>query len=345
VSTTEARLATPVRRRRRLGWLLAASVLLLGVVAYLSLAIGSRSIEPGLVIDALRTPGLGGTDAMVVRELRVPRTLIGLAAGAALGLAGTLMQGLTRNPIADPGILGISSGAALGVVLAISGLGITGASGYIWFALAGAAAAAVVVYGISSTGIGGASPVRLALTGSAITAAIGSILTLVLLSNPATLNQYRFWAVGSLAGRSLDALIPLIPFLLVGGVLALALGRSLNLLAMGEDVARGLGQNVTRTRTLVAIGVVLLAGTATALAGPIVLLGLAVPHIARSVTGPDYRWILAYSVVIGAGLLVIADIIGRLVVSPGELEVGVVAAFLGAPVMIVLVRRSKVSSL
>jgi iron complex transport system permease protein len=315
------------------------------VTILVSLAIGSRAIVPSVVLDALFSPTDGNTDQMVVRDLRVPRTVIGLLAGAALGMAGTVMQGVTRNPLADPGLLGVNAGASLFVVLGISFFGVTQPSGFVWFAFAGAAAATAAVYAIGSSGRGGATPVKLALSGAALTAALTSIITLVLISDLDTLNLYRFWAVGSLVGRDLGTAAVVLPFLLVGAVLALVTTRSLNVLALGDDVARGLGQSLLRARASSALAIVLLCGAATALAGPLVFVGLVVPHLARRLSGSDYRWVLAYSVVLGPILLVAADIVGRLVAPPGELEAGLVVAFLGAPVLIAFARRSSVRSL
>jgi iron complex transport system permease protein len=319
---------------------LALAVALLVVAVALSFAVGARVIAPGTVLDALLSPGAGGNDGLVVRELRVPRTLIGLAAGAALGLAGTLMQGLTRNPLADPGLLGINAGASLAVVVAITWFGVTAATGYVWFAFAGAALAAVLVYGIGAARAG-ASPVRLALAGTAVTAVATSIITLVLLADLDTLDRYRFWSVGSLVGRDLATLGTVLPFAVVAAVLAAALLRPLNTLALGADVARGLGQRVGRVQVAAAVAVVVLCGAATAVAGPIVFVGLVVPHVARRFTGPDYRWIGVYSVLLGPALLLLADVAGRVIAPPGEVEAGLVVALLGAPALIALVRRNR----
>ncbi|HLT85845.1 MAG TPA: iron chelate uptake ABC transporter family permease subunit [Phototrophicaceae bacterium] len=344
--------AEPRRRsvpaRRRLLALGAATVLLVLAVAA-SLALGARDVPLGTVVEALTARVPGDNDHNVVLDQRLPRTVVGLLVGAALGLAGTVMQGITRNPLADPGLLGINAGASLAVVLSITVLGITSPAGYVWFAFAGAAAAMVVVYGIGSTGRTGTTPVKLALVGTALTAGITSVLTLLLLGSTSATNAYRFWAVGSLAGRGsgtgADVLLTLLPFLAVGAVLALLSGRALNLLSMGEDLARGLGLDIRRSRTIGMLAAVLLAGAATALAGPVVFVGLVVPHIVRPLTGPDYRWVLAFAVVVGPALLLLADVLGRLVARPGELEVGLVVALVGAPVMIAIVRRARVAGL
>ena len=271
-----------------------------------------------------------------------------LLVGAALGLSGTLMQGVTRNPLADPGLLGINAGASLAVVLAITLAGVTRPGGYIWFAFAGAAAATVIVYGVGSLGREGATPVKLALAGMALTAGITSVITMLLLSSTTATNTYRFWVVGSLAGRGSGSesatVLALLPFLAVGTLIALLCGRTLNLLAMGDELARGLGLAPRRARSVVVLAAVLLAGSATALAGPIVFAGLVVPHLIRPLVGPDYRWILPYALLVGPTLLLAADVVGRLVVRPGELEVGLVVAFVGAPVMVAIVRRFRLTA-
>ncbi|MET0725871.1 MAG: iron chelate uptake ABC transporter family permease subunit [Leifsonia sp.] len=346
VSAGEAPALLGAHRRRMLRWwLLGASVLLLVIVVIASLAIGTRAVAIDQVFDAILRPVTGNVDHLVVRDIRIPRTVIGVMAGAALAIVGAILQGVTRNPIADPGLLGINAGASLAVVVAISALGITRPDAYIWFAFTGAAAAAVIVFVIGSSGRDGATPVKLALTGAAVTAAVTPLITLVLIGDLDTLNQYRFWSVGSLAGRELATAGALWPFLLAGLILAALLGRRLNLLALGDDVARGLGERPVVTHVIAAVAIVVLAGTATALAGPIALVGLVIPHVARRFTGPDYRWILAYCVVLGPILLVAADIIGRVVVAPAELEAGIVVAFIGAPVLIAIVRRARLAGM
>jgi iron complex transport system permease protein len=327
------------QRVRVLGLAVAAAVLMSLVLA--SVAIGAKSIPLSGVIRAVTDEDPARTNDLIVHTLRIPRTVLAVVVGAALGLAGAVMQGVVRNPLADPGILGINAGAALFVVLAISALGITSVTGYIWFAFAGAAVAAVVVYLLGSIGRGGATPVKLALSGAAITAFLGAITTAVLLLDVVALDRFRFWDVGSVVGRDLEGVLPLLPFFVLGAALALATGPLLNTLALGDDVAEGLGQRVGLSRAFSAVAIVLLCGSATAAAGPIAFIGLTVPHMARLVTGPDYRWILPYSALLGASLLLVADIVGRVVARPGEIEVGVVTAIIGAPVFIYLVRRRK----
>jgi iron complex transport system permease protein len=276
---------------------------------------------------------------LIVQSLRLPRTLVAIMIGVALGLAGALVQGLTRNPLADPGILGVSAGAALAVVTGIFVFGVGSLSGYVWFAFAGAAVTSVAVYLLGASGRDGVTPVKLALAGAAVTAFLGSLTTTVLLTDAATLDQYRFWAVGSVAGRDLSVVVQVAPFLALGTAVALTTGRSLNALALGDDVARSLGARVGPARIVAAVAVVLLVGGATAAAGPIGFVGLTVPHVARAITGPDYRWVLTYSAVLAPSLLLAADVLGRVVARPGELQVGIVTALVGAPVFIALVRR------
>jgi len=328
---------------RGLGLVLALAALAL--VAALSIAVGTKSIPPATVWDALdgavTDPARAG-DLTIIQDLRIPRTLIGLAAGVALGLAGALMQALTRNPLADPGILGINAGAAAAVVLAIRVLGVGSLTGYIWFAFAGAAGSFVVVYLLGSRGRSGASPERLALAGAAIGAALLAVTNAVALLDITTFDRYRMWTVGALAGRDLSVVAGVTPFIVIGVLLALALGPSLNVIALGEDAARALGANLGRTRVLSAAAITLLCGAATAAVGPIAFVGLAVPHLARALVGPDQRWLLPYSMVLAPIMLLLADIVGRVVVRPGELQAGLVTAFLGAPVFIAVILRRRI---
>ena len=319
--------------------------LAVAVLCFLSLAIGARVTPLGAVWDAIFHYDQADTDHLVIRELRLPRTILGVLVGAALGMAGAVMQGVTRNPLADPGILGVNAGASLLVVIGISAFGVTSILGYVWFAFAGAAVASVVVYSVAALGREGATPVKLALAGAALSAAFGAVTSAMLLLDQATFDQFRFWAVGSLSGRDMSIVVQIAPFLIAGCLLALCLGRVLNTLSLGEDVARGLGANVVLSRGVSAGAVVLLCGAATAACGPIGFVGLTIPHVARMIAGPDYRWVLPYSMVLAPILLLAADIIGRVVARPGELQVAIVTAFLGAPVFIALVRRKKLAEL
>lgn len=323
---------------------LVVSVAVLFVMMLLSVWIGTKDIPFRVVWDVLWHPD-GSSTAIIIHSYRIPRTLLALLVGAALGLAGALLQALTRNPLADPGLLGINLGAATGVVIAIAFAGVATVLGYVWFALAGAAVASVVVYLLGSAGRSAATPERLVLAGAALSAVLYAFNTAILLLNPRAFDAFRFWNVGSLAGRHMDVLIPVLPFILVGIVLTFALVRPLNALALGEQLAGALGARVARTRLFGAVGVTLLCGAATAAVGPIAFVGLAVPHMARLIVGPDQRWVLPYSAVLAPILLLVSDIIGRTINAPAEVEVGIVTAFLGAPVFLALCRRRRLASL
>ncbi|MGH4024977.1 MAG: FecCD family ABC transporter permease [Pseudonocardiaceae bacterium] len=317
---------------------------LLVVVTLASLAIGAKAIPVGTVWDALWSP-TGSTDDVVVRSLRIPRTLLGVLVGLALGVAGALMQGHTRNPLAEPGLLGVNAGAALLVVVGIYGLGVTSLFGYVWFAFAGAFAASLLVFTIGSLSRGGPTPVTLALAGVALAALFQALTSALVLSDTATLDAYRFWALGALAGRDTLIAAQVAPFIVLGLLLAAANAPGLNLLSLGDDVARNLGQRVGLTRATGLIAIMLLAGGAVAACGPIWFLGLIAPHVARALTGPDYRWLLPASGLVGAVLLLGADVVGRIVARPGELQVGIVLALIGAPFFIALVRRRRLAKL
>ncbi|WP_141277118.1 FecCD family ABC transporter permease [Pseudonocardia hydrocarbonoxydans] len=327
-------------RSRRLAGLVLLLAALVGA-ALLSVAVGAKPIPLDVVWDALVRPDPALEDHIVVGALRIPRTVLGLVAGAALGLAGALIQGHTRNPLADPGLLGVNAGAAFLVVVGIYVFGVTDPLGYVWLAFAGAAAASVAVFVLGSVGRAGATPVTLALAGSAVSALLAALTSAVVLIDVATLDAYRFWAVGSLAGRDGAVLTNVVWFLVAGALIALASAPALNALSLGDDVARSLGHSVRRTRVLGIVAITLLAGGATAACGPIAFVGLVVPHIVRTFTGPDYRWLLPASALSGAVLLLVGDVLGRVLVRPGELQVGIVLALVGAPFFIYLVRRRK----
>ena len=326
-------------RGPRAVWLLAA-VVVLALVTAASLAIGARGLSLETVWQALTQFDPANGDHAVVHA-RIPRTVLGLLAGGALGLAGAAMQGVARNPLADPGIIGINAGAALAVVTGIYVFGVASLSGYIWFAFLGAAAAAVLVYLVASLGRDGATPVKLALAGAALSAGLFSLMNVILVSSRDTLDRFRFWQVGGIAGRDWSVILPALPFLLLGAAIVLATGRILNNLALGDDIARGLGQRVGLVRGVTALGIVLLCGSATALAGPIGFVGLIIPHAVRFLTGPDYRWILPFSLVLAPVLLLAADVAGRVILLPGEVPAGIMTALIGAPVFVWLVRRGK----
>lgn len=323
---------------------LAVALVLLAVAAIASIMIGSRAISPATVLDVLLRHAQN-EDTTVILDARLPRTVIALAAGVGLGVAGALIQAVTRNPLADPGVLGVTSGSAFAVAVGVGFLGLGRPSEYVWLAFAGALVATVLVYVVGSVGGGGADPVRLTLAGVALGAVLSGITNAIVLADPERFNAMRAWESGTLQGRTWDALPVVVPFIAVGVVIALALTPSLNAVALGDDLAASLGAHVLRTRVLAVIAVMLLAGGATALAGPIGFIGLMIPHVARWIVGPDQRWIMALTLVAAPILLLAADIVARLVLWPGEVPAGIVTAFLGAPVLIVLVRRQRASAL
>jgi iron complex transport system permease protein len=320
--------------------LLVGAMLLLVACGMLSLFVGARLIGPSVTIEALFSFD-GSRDHLIIRELRLPRTLVAFAVGAALAVAGALMQGLTRNPLAAPETLGVAQGAALAVVLAIYFVGIGSPQGYVWFALAGAATFTVLAYALAGARRGEHTPVRLALSGAVLATVAASWAATIMTLDRHTLDEARFWLVGSVAGRPLGVLLAVLPFLLAGAVLAVTLIRPLDALALGEDTAVALGIDPLRSRLLGAAAIMLLAGGAVAAAGPLAFIGLAVPHIVRRLTGPEHRLLLPVSALAGPSLLLLADVLGRILMRPLELEVGIVTAFLGAPVLIALVRYTK----
>ncbi|WP_405788393.1 FecCD family ABC transporter permease [Streptomyces sp. NBC_00029] len=321
---------------------LLAGLVMLAMIAVVSIAVGAKPMSLDEVWHGLFA--YAGTPAdVVVRDLRIPRTLLGLMVGLGLGLSGAVMQALARNPLAEPGILGVNAGAAAAVVSAISFFGASSLSEFVWWAFLGAAVVSVVVYVLG--GSRSATPVRLALAGTAASAALVGYINAVQLMDSKALDKLRFWTVGSLASANMDTVRQVAPFLLLGAVLALSLGRPLNAMAMGDDTARALGAHLTRTRIGAMIAITLLCGAATAACGPIVFIGLMVPHLVRAFTGPDMRWVLAYSAVLSPVLLLGADIVGRVVTRPAELQVGVVTALIGGPVFIYLVRRKRMAQL
>jgi iron complex transport system permease protein len=318
-----------------------ATVVLVAAVVVASAAsilVGSSTVSPTAVFD------VDDPDHAILLA-RVPRTCLALAVGAALGLAGACMQGLTRNPLADPGILGINAGASFAMVLAISVFGVSQLSAYLWFAFAGAALTMGVVHAIAAVGRDGATPMKLAITGAAITAALGSWTSAVLLTDRQTMEVFRFWQVGTVGGRGFDVLMTGLPFLVAGGALALGGGRLLNALALGDDLARGLGRHLVRDRLVLGIAIVLLAGGATALAGPIAFVGLIVPHGVRAAVGPDHVRVLPFSIGYGAVLVALADTVGRVVLPPTEVQVGIMTAVVGVPVFLWLLRRGRMAAL
>ncbi|MEU3600405.1 iron chelate uptake ABC transporter family permease subunit [Streptomyces sp. NPDC006798] len=320
------------------------AAVVLAVAVALSLLVGANPLSPSTVLETLLG---GGSDEsrFVVWEQRVPRTVAGVLVGAALGVAGALIQAFTRNPLADPGILGVNAGAAFAVAVGIVFLGVTSPFGYVWLACAGALVLTTIVYGVGATGRDAAGPVRLTVTGVAVGAVFAGLTTGLTLTHPDAFDRMRGWSAGSLLGRGFDVLLPVLPLVVVGLLLAVAAAPGLNSVALGVDVARAQGVNVRRIRIAVLAAVTLLAGCATAVAGPIVFVGLMVPHLVRWAVGTDQRRIVLGSLVVAPALVVLADVLGRVAVLPSEMPAGVVTAFLGAPVLIALVRRPQASGL
>lgn len=326
--------------RRRVGTSVVATSLGLAVVAAVvgSILVGARDLSTAPLFDT-------ADPLHAIYRARLERTVLALAVGAALGLAGACMQGLTRNPLADPGILGINAGAAFAMVLAISVLGVSSLSAYLWFAFLGAAVAAVVVHLVASLGGDGATPAKLAIAGAAVTAAVMSWISAVLLIDRQTMASFRLWQVGTVGGRGFDVLLTGLPFLVLGAALALGGARVLNALALGDDVARGLGRRTTLDRVVIGLAIVLLAGTATALAGPIAFVGLMAPHAVRALVGGDHAVLLPLSALVGAAVTVLADTVGRVVLPPAEVQVGIMTAVVGVPVFLLLIRRGRAVAL
>ncbi|MGW6718361.1 FecCD family ABC transporter permease [Streptomyces sp. NPDC054995] len=338
----------PARWRPAL--LVAGLAAVLVLLCLLSLGLGALSIPPGDVVKALTGQPTGPRIEDVIWSVRVPRTALGLAAGAALGLSGCVMQALTRNPLADPGILGVSAGAAFAIVIAAGVAGIGSLLGYIWFAFAGAMAASVVVYLLGRMGRSGSTPVKLALAGVAVTAVLSSLTSAVVLTDPAALDRFRFWSAGSLADQDASTVLRILPFLGLGALLALASAPALNSLALGDDVAASLGRRLGLVRLQGVVAVTLLTGAAVAVIGPVVFIGLVVPHVARVLAqyaglGPDHRWLLPLSAALAAALLLGADILGRVIARPVEVQAGIIVAFIGGPFFIALVRRRRLAEI
>ncbi|WP_435656374.1 iron chelate uptake ABC transporter family permease subunit [Brucella pituitosa] len=327
------------------GWVLSASVLLLCFMAVLSLLVGTRPIALASVINALIAYDPNLPDHIIIHDYRLPRTLLGLLCGAAFAMSGALIQVATRNPLADPGLLGVNAGAAFLMTVAVGVFGFHSLNAHVWAALAGAISATLCVYILGGTGREGATPVRLVLAGVALSAVLAGITSSITLLNPRAFDTMRFWAIGSLVGRDINVVTTVAPFIVIGIVLGLVASRPLNAVALGNELARSLGADIHRARILVVLAVTLLAGAATAAVGPISFVGLMVPHVVRWFTGPDQRWIISMTIVFGPTLLLAADILGRLMVFPGELEAGIVTAFIGAPILILLARQRKVSGL
>ncbi|MET7367549.1 iron chelate uptake ABC transporter family permease subunit [Streptomyces sp. NPDC005566] len=331
----------PGPRRRLLGLVVALVVLV--VLLVLSVMIGSTAVAPSVVWDALFNSS-ADIDQFAIRDFRLPRTIVGLVVGVALGLSGALIQALTRNPLADPGVLGVHAGASFAVTVAVGLLGVRDVQGYMWFAFAGALIVTLLVLAFGSTRQG-SSPVVMVLAGVCVGAVLGGAREALQLTDPDAFDAMRNWNAGSIAGRPLEVVWPILPFFAVALILAFAVSGPLNALALGDELAVAQGVRLVRTRVLAVIALTLLAGGATAIAGPIGFVGLMVPHVARWIVGPHQHWIFAYSILLAPSLLLVSDILGRIVMSPGEIPVGIVTAFVGAPVLVALVRRKKSSEL
>jgi iron complex transport system permease protein len=324
--------------------LLVLSLLVLVVCALLSLRIGVVSVSTVQVWHAFTDYHYTVSD-IIVRKLREPRTFVAIGVGASLAVAGALMQALTRNPLADPGILGINAGASLTVVLTLFVIGATSADADVWAAFPGAAAGAFLVYGLGSAGRDGATPMKLVLAGAVVSAFMGSIISAIVFLNNGAQQQLLYWEVGTVEGKTMAVVRSVAPLMILGLLLAVASARALNVLSLGEDTARSLGLRIALIRTVVVVSVVLLAGSSVAEAGPIAFVGLAVPNAVRAMIGPDYRWIIAFSMILGPVLVLIADILGRVVLRPSEVPTGIMVALIGAPVFLLLARRKRLAQL
>lgn len=327
----------------RTGWLLVGVAVII-VLSILSVCFGVRAVSIDDILAGLN--GQSGTIAQAAIVKRVPRTVLALLVGAALALSGAAMQAVTRNPIADPGILGVSNGASLAVVVSLAFFGTTAAVPQMFIAIFGAAVAAVFVYSVGSLGRGGATPLKLALAGAATSAALASLISAVLLPRVDLLTAFQSWQVGGVGGAEWSRIAITAPALAAGALICFACARGMNSLALGDDMAAGLGENVFRTRLVSALGAVILAGAATAIAGPIGFVGLVIPHLCRMLVGTDHRWLLPFSALAGAALLLAADIVGRAISPSGEeVQVGIITAIIGAPFFIWIVRRQRVREL
>ncbi|WP_271809044.1 FecCD family ABC transporter permease [Clostridium beijerinckii] len=331
-------------RFRKTGGIYLGSIFLLGICVIISLAFGSKNIGISQAINALLNSDDTSFAALVVRE-RIPRTIFSILAGASLGISGALMQSITRNPIADPSILGVNTGASLFVVIGIAFFNINSANEYIWIALVGAGITSIFVYTIASIGSGGMTPIKLALAGSATSAVLTSLVSVIILPRSEVIDAYRFWQVGSVSGATWESIYLILPFLIIGLIISIISAPALDILALGDEVATGLGVNIGIIRIICAIAGVILCGATTAIAGPIGFVGLMIPHSIRLIFGSNLRGLVPMSAIGGAVLLTISDVLGRVIGTPGELQVGIITAFLGAPILIIIARKAKVRAI
>lgn len=317
---------------------------LLFIFAVFSISFGAKQIAFSKVIDVILGKDVDSLEATIIQQ-RIPRTVFGILAGGALGISGALMQSITRNPIADPSILGVNTGASLFVVAGIAFLNITAAYQYIWLAIIGAGITAFFVYSVASIGKDGATPLKLALSGAAVSIVLGALVSTIMLPDDRVLQAFRFWQVGSIGSATWDNISLISPFLIMGFIISMFISKYLNNLALGDEAATALGTNVVITRSVGALASVLLCGATTALAGPIGFVGLIVPHLIRLIYGSEMEKILPLSFLGSGILLLVSDLIGRIIGSPGETEVGIITAVLGAPVFIFAIRKGRVKSL
>lgn len=344
-STLHAPLPDTALRRPatvRVVWMV-ATIGVLVLLCLASVAFGVRQVSITELLAGLAGDTTTVSQAAVVA--RIPRTVLAVMIGAALAVSGTAMQAVTRNPLADPGILGVSAGAALAVVIGIAFFGLVNPYATMGLAITGSAVAAVFVYTVGSLGRGGATPLKLALAGAATAAALGSLVSAVLLPRVDVMETFRFWQIGGVGGATWDRILLVLPVLLLGGLICLTTAPGMNSLALGDDLAHGLGENVFRTRLIASAGAVILCGAATAIAGPIAFVGLVIPHLCRLLVGTDHRWLVPFSAIAGACLLVLADVVGRVIARPAEVDVGIITALIGAPFFIWIVRRQRVREL
>jgi iron complex transport system permease protein len=311
--------------------------IVLAICLFISVSYGAADISWSSVYDSLISFD-GSREHLIIRTVRLPRSLLAMIVGASISTAGAIMQGITRNPLADPGILGINAGAAFAVVMAIFLFGASSPSFYVWCAFAGAGITAVSVYFLASLGRSGITPLNLTIAGAAISAFLASLTTGILIVSQSTLEEIRFWLAGSLAGADTSLILQILPYVCIGMVLTLIISKQITILSLGEDIAKGLGQQTASVKILAAVCVLLLDGSAIAVAGAIGFIGLVVPHIVRFIVGLDYRWILPYSALFGAILLLASDIAARLIIKPQEIPVGIMTALVGAPFFIYLAK-------
>ncbi|QAS52254.1 FecCD family ABC transporter permease [Halobacillus litoralis] len=325
---------------RHIRWTTLLVLLLLFIAAsFFSIAVGKTSISLSEVWDAFFHYDPSSTNQVIIRTSRLTRTVIAITIGASLSIAGALMQALTRNPLAAPDIFGVNAGALFFIVASATFFSVESLSGYMWIGFIGAGVAGTIVYLLGSMGEDGLSPIRIVLAGAAISALFVSFTQGMLVLDEQRMQSVLFWLAGSVAGRELDLLLPVLPFISGAIILSLLIGKPLNILMSGDDVAKNLGQNTGLVKLVIGINIVFLAGGSVAVAGSVGFIGLVVPHIVKGITGPNYQWILPISGLFGAILLLFADIVARLVIAPQEMPIGVMTALFGTPFFIYIARK------